>query len=125
MSCLFQSIGTLIHKAHHDTRKEICDYMQSHLEHEHQGMRLKDWIHWQLHSPNPHQYIRKMRQPSEWGGAMELAIATKVYKADIRVIDGYGIPVAEFWFKDQSTARRRLILRWTGNHYEGVNQTVL
>ncbi|HIB78266.1 MAG TPA: hypothetical protein EYO58_11810, partial [Flavobacteriales bacterium] len=76
------------HKTHQDTRKEICDYMQSHLEHDHQGMRLKDWIHWQLHSPHPNQYIQRMRQPSEWGGAMELAIATKVYNVDIVVING-------------------------------------
>lgn len=125
MSCLFQSIGELIGKTHQNTRKEICDYMQSHLEHEHQGMRLKDWIRWQLHSTNPHQYIQQMRQPSVWGGAMELAIATKVYQSDIIVINGYGKQVAEFLWKEQHTARTRLILQWTGVHYEGLQVVVL
>ena len=125
MSCLFQSIGKLIHKSHQTVRKEICDYMQSHLEDEHQGMRLRDWIHWQLHSPNPHQYIQKMRKTTEWGGAMELAIATKLYKADIIVIDGMGKQVAEFLLKEQCTARTRYIVQWTGVHYEGVRTIIL
>lgn len=125
MSCLFQSIGSLMHRTHQRTRREICDYMNHHLEEEYQGLRLKDWIHWQLHYSDPLKYIQNMRNESEWGGAMELMVATKMYKVDILVVDQKGHTVAEFLWNDQCTARIRLVLQWTGVHYEGLKKIIL
>lgn len=94
--------------------------MQQHLDDVHQGMTLRQWIQWQLQSPNPERYVQNMRNPSVWGGAMELTIATKVYGVDILVIDGYGKQVAEFLWRDACTARKRLYVQWTGVHYDPI-----
>lgn len=120
MSCLFQSIGKLVQQSHVHVRHKICDYMQHHLDSMHQGMTLRHWIQWQRQSSNAEQYIRNMRSTSEWGGAMELMVATKVYNADIIVVDGYGKQVAEFLLRDAFTARKRMYVQWTGVHYEPV-----
>ena len=121
MSCLFQSIGKLIGRRHLNVRNDICDYMQHHLNSMHQEMTLRQWIQWQQQSPNAEHYIRNMRNTSVWGGAMELAIATKVYGVDIHVVDAYNKKVAEFLWRDTFTARKRLVVQWTGVHYEPVH----
>ena len=115
---MFISIGQLIHRPHQTVRADICSYMTQHLHHTHQGVALQDWIKWQEGSPDPHTYIRNMRHSSTWGGAMELAVATQVYNADILVTNHWGKTVAEFKWKEDCTARRTLHLQWTGAHYE-------
>ena len=120
MSCLFQSIGKLIQKPHIHVRNEICNYMQQHLDDVHQGMTMRQWIQWQLQSPNAERYVQNMRNPSVWGGAMELTIATKVYGVDIVVVDGHRKQVTEFLWRDACTARKRLLVQWTGVHYDPI-----
>lgn len=51
---------------------------------------------------------------------MELAVSTKVYGADIVVVNGWGKRVAEFKWRDECTVRITMVLRWTGAHYEPV-----
>jgi hypothetical protein len=123
---MFISIGTLVQQPHESVRRTICDYLQTHLDTLHQGLPLREWIQWQSTPPQtPHAYIQRMRKPSTWGGAMELSAATKCYDCDILVVDGSKRQVAEFVWKEDCTARRRLVLEWTGWHYEPVSFRVL
>ena len=117
---MFISIGKLVGRSSHTVRNDICDYMASHLDTVHQSLTIADWIKWQEHTPEPSLYIQRMRQSSTWGGAMELAVATKTYGTDIIVVNGMGKRVAEFKWRDECTARVTLVLQWTGAHYEPV-----
>ncbi len=125
MSCLFISLGKLLHQPHTTVRHTICNYMAANLDHTHQGMTLRDWIRWQQQAPSPAAYIRAMRSTAEWGGAMELAVATQCYRVDIDVVNGSGKRVADFVWRDACTARNKLVLQWTGNHYEPVRRLLL
>ena len=125
---MFIAIGRLLHLPHPVVRSTICDYMRTHLDTEHQGASFRDWIRWQTSPPQtPHVYIERMRQPTSWGGAMELAAATKCYHCDIVVVDGgrSRAVVAEFVWREECTARRRLVLQWTGAHYEPASFRIL
>lgn len=126
MSCLFISIGRLLGTPHATIRQNICDYMQDHMDRPHQGgISLREWIGWQNQSSSAESYIEAMRSSHEWGGAMELSVATQCYHCDIVVVDLTGKQVAEFVWRDRFTSRCRLVLVWTGNHYEPVNKRVL
>lgn len=125
MSCLFISLGKLLDQPHTAVRHTICNYMHNNLDRAHQGMTLRDWIRWQRQAPSPAAYIRAMRSTAEWGGAMELAVATQCYHVDIDVVDGRGKRVADFVWRDACTARNKLVLQWTGNHYEPVRRLLL
>lgn len=125
MSCLFISLGRLLAQPHKTVRQTLCDHMERHLDTPFQGMAMRDWIRWQLDAPSPEAYIRTMRSTSVWGGAMELMVATQVYVTDILVVDRAGERVAEFVWRDGFTARRKMVLMWTGNHYEPVRWVVI
>ena len=125
MSCLFISLGKLLQQPHTTVRNTLCNYMQHHLDQPFQGMPIREWIRWQQQAPSPEAYIRAMRSTSEWGGAMELSMATQCYATDIRVVDTRGRTVAEFVWREHCTARRKMVLWWTGNHYEPVRWEVL
>jgi len=120
MSCLFISVGRLVGKPHASVREDICNHMVRNLGTTHQAMTLEQWIRWQDGSPEPSAYIQRMRHPSTWGGAMELAVATKVYGTDIVVVNSVNKRVAEFKWREECTARCVLVLQWTGVHYEPV-----
>lgn len=125
MSCLFISIGRLVNKPHRTVRSDICNHMEQHLQHTHQGIALCDWIKWQGMSPYPRVYIQNMRNPATWGGAMELAVATQVYGVDIVVVNGWNETLAEFKWHEDCTARQTLYLQWTGAHYEPLRVCTL
>ena len=130
MSCLFNSLGQLLGYSGNQIRSTLVDYMQSNLNKMYQGMSIRDWIKWQEGGPenaSVEDYLNSMRHASTWGGAMELAMAAQCYRLDIVVVRptsyvnlnrSNGDVVAEFLWRDATTARRRLILEWTGNHYE-------
>ena len=122
MSCLFISIGKLIGQPHTIVRKNICDYMVSHLDMHHQGMRLKEWIQWQTPNGNVLEYIQNMRAHHVWGGAMEIAVATQLYQCDIIVFNSRKQPLAEFLWKDRCMCRTRLYIEWNGSHYEPISK---
>jgi hypothetical protein len=121
MSCLFISIGRLLNKSPDDVRSEVCDFMAHNLETEFQGMQIADWIKWQTNATTPAEYIAMMRKPSTWGGAMEIAMCTKLYRVDIHVYSASLIQkkrLAEFVWDESRTACVQLHISWTGAHFE-------
>ena len=121
MSCLFIAIGRLLGLPHPVVRAQLCTFMERNLHLDHQGMPVGDWIRWQ--GQQPRQYIATMRRTATWGGAMEIAMATKLYRADITVVaPGTHRRLAHFVMDDTKSARRQLWLVWTGNHYEPLRR---
>ena len=70
------------------------------------GMAIEDWIRWQK-SMSADAYIRQMRSPETWGGAMEIAMMTRIYVVDISVFSTDITPkrLASFVWDDTRTAR--------------------
>ena len=118
MSCLFISLGRLMHLPHHTVRRQICDHMARNLDVLYLDMQIRDWIRWQ--GTEPSRYIAEMRQQHRWGGAMEIAIATQLYHVDVEVVDTRRKRIAEFVEHQDRVASTRLRLIWTGNHYTPV-----
>jgi hypothetical protein len=117
MSCLFVALGRLLHLPQSSVRAQLCTFMERNLHLDHQGMPIGEWIRWQ--GQDPRQYIASMRCAATWGGAMEIAMATKLYRADITVVaPRTHRRLAHFVMHDTQSARRQLRLVWTGNHYE-------
>lgn len=129
MSCLFNSLGRLLGQSGATVRAALVHYTATHLDATHQGMPVRDWIRWQDEGGHGRdsvvRYLQTMRHASTWGGAMELAMATQCYGVDILVVDASRKVVAEFLWREGCTARVRLVLEWTGVHYEPVRRVDL
>jgi hypothetical protein len=123
MSCLFIALGKLTNHPHQFVRHHICNYMQNNLNDLHEGMTIRDWIKWHENTTSE-AYIQTMRNTSTWGGAMEIAIATKLYRCDIVVTSPSGKQLAEFIWNENKSARNRLFIYWTGNHYEPCKRVI-
>ena len=124
MSCLFNSIGYHVNASGDTVRATICDYMEQHKDEMHKDMALSHWIGHQQQMEgeevDAQAYIKRMRQRHIWGGAMELAVATKVYRSDIDVVNGTGKTIASFKWVDNGTSTSKMVVQWTGAHYEPV-----
>jgi hypothetical protein len=118
MSCLFQSISELVGEPHQTVRKKVCDFMQDSSDVVHEDAKLKDWIKWQ--GSTPRKYIRQMRKPSVWGGAMEIACITYIYNVSVKVYRNNTL-IAHFVNKNDGESC--LELNWTGNHYTARQRT--
>lgn len=124
MSCLFVSLGKLVGLTAGHVRTTICDYMERNLESVYQGMPLSDWIKWQQDS-TPTQYIKAMRRSETWGGAMEIAMFTRLFKVDVHVYTASPIRrsrLAEFVWDDTRTACVQIHITWNGYHYEPLRR---
>jgi hypothetical protein len=122
MSCLFNSIGKLLKKKY--TRKEICNYMETHLKKRIDGKRIEDWI---MHAalveikrkPSVKKYIERMKKNSSWGGGLEIMIACVLYNVEVEVKRkrrGGKIEICQFKWTEKPKAK--LILDYNGVHYE-------
>jgi hypothetical protein len=65
-------------------------------------------------------YIAHMRKSNTWGGAMEIAAATRIYACDIIVVSEVRRVVAEFKAPPSLSSRPRLTLVWNGFHYQAA-----
>ena len=128
MSCLFNSLSYFIPQMDpHTIRQHICDYLQANspiID----GMNTHDVL--QLDSLNrssSDQYIGAMRNPSTWGGAIEIQAACNIWNARIIVHDirrmGHmqsqdGQKPIEFLPVAAVTSDKIFELEWSGGHYE-------
>jgi len=103
-------------------RQRICDYLEKNLPIL-EGMETRDVL--QLEAPTAAHYISKMRNPSTWGGAIEIQCACNIWNAriivhDIRNRNRNNNNKIEFLpFKsDNQHHSLELHLEWSGGHYE-------
>lgn len=122
MSCLFISIGKLLSLPHETIRQDICDFMERNMELGRDGVPWRQWIQWESPSMTAEVYISNMRSTSQWGGAMEISVATQVYKVDVTVVAASDHRVlAEFVSREGEPSSWLLIVSWTGSHYTPVS----
>lgn len=115
MSCLFQSIGSFVQKSPVQCRADICDAMERTLDVLYHGLSLRNWIEYT--GTLASVYIAQMRQPNEWGGAIEIMVASVLYNVELRV--EHPTFVVDFY---HASATERLRISYTGSHYEPVGR---
>jgi len=102
-----------------ELRQIICDYLENNplmMD----DMSLRDILH--IDGMDTADYVRNMRYPSTWGGALEIKSFCEIYQVGVVVrIHQTGKDVV---FKPSSmkdaTHIRAVLIGWTGNHYEPI-----
>ena len=115
MSCLFNSLSYFLGISSYEIRQHVCNYLE-------EDRPIIDGLQtsfiMNLEGPN---YIQNMRNPSTWGGAIEIQAACNLWNLKILVKnnrDGRG-EIIEFLPIHQNIDRT-IGLDWTGGHYEPV-----
>jgi hypothetical protein len=121
MSCLFNSFSRLLGEDPQAIRNRICDYLAA-------GQPIIEGIPTKtiLDSDRPN-YITHMRNPSVWGGAIEIQAACNIWKAKVIVENRRdravtaAQPIEFVPVNAQVTKIMRIY--WTGGHYEPISVT--
>ena len=117
MSCLFNSLNYFINTNSFEIRQKICDYLQN-------NGKIIDGLDTayilQLDNPSG-KYVEHMRNPSTWGGAIEIQVACILWNLRIivknyRTRERSNIEFVPFSNQYENTIE----LEWTGGHYEPV-----
>jgi len=113
MSCLFNSLSHFIGTDSYSIRQEICDYLENNNKII-DGLDTKSIL---LLESN--DYIKNMRNPSIWGGAIEIQAACNIWKYKIIVQNNRDKNGKNIEFIPVDTDyTKEIILEWTGGHYE-------
>ena len=114
MSCLFNSLSAFVPVDPFTLRQTICDYLQENkpiLE----GLDTAFIL--SLEHPN---YIQRMRNPSTWGGAIEIQCACRIWNLQIHVYNDRDKGHRKMEFLPPGEPERTIELYWTGGHYEPI-----
>jgi hypothetical protein len=122
MSCLFNSFSRLLGEDPQVIRNRICDYLEAD-EPIMEGIPTKMI----LDSDRPN-YIAQMRNPSVWGGAIEIQAACNIWKAkvivenrrDHRAVTAGSQQLIEF-VPVSAQVTKIMRIYWTGGHYEPIS----
>ncbi len=114
MSCLFIALQKLLNNK--DMRKIICEYMEKNQNEKLGDDTIKNWIIGMciIEKTKEKEYIEKMKKSSTWGGALEIAVASKIFDSIINVIKS-GKIISTF---NCGQGKKELNLIYTGSHYE-------
>ena len=124
MSCLFRSLSILLRYKIgpidvEKFRNYICDRLLEHFEYNIGDEKLKVWLEYcnldENNNLSPAGYVQRMRNPGQWGGAPEIAIASKHFNVIIKVSYN-GRIVSKF--DCGINPSEELTLMYTGGHYE-------
>ena len=117
MSCLFNSLSYFIKEDSYSIRQKICDYLQDNnviME----GLDTKFIL--DMEDGN---YIQHMRNPSTWGGAIEIQSACNIWKIQIVVHNIRDNDNKTIHFIPVNTNYENTIsIEWSGGHYEPVRR---
>jgi hypothetical protein len=114
MSCLFNSLSAFIPQDPFTVRQIICDYLQ-------ENKPIIDGIdtRYILSLEHP-SYIQHMRNPSTWGGAIEIQCACRIWNIGIHVYNQRDKDGRKIEFIPTGEPERVIELYWTGGHYEPI-----
>lgn len=122
MSCLFDSLSYYIDATPDQLRQYIADYLEDNGD-VIDGMDTRDVLAMDPDhgGGDAEAYIRKMRRSSTWGGSIELAAASEIFRLIIRVHnirdrDGEVIEFLPVHGKPVGVAE----ISWSGNHYTAM-----
>jgi len=123
MSCLFLSLSHFIHEVEENQlRQMICDYMATNpmiME----GLTLDQVIHFE-EGVEKTRYIEGMRNPSTWGGAIEIKSFCEMFKIEVEVEILSSHQKAVLFsptLPSNTTLLKpwdRIRIQWQGHHFE-------
>lgn len=128
MSCLFNSLSRFTPGvSSNDLRQKICDYLsKDSLEQFNipntcsvESNEIKPSDVAKLEEMTLEKYISKMRLPSTWGGALEIAAFVRLYNMNVEVVnirDRGGKPI-DFIVPGNTI---KVKISWNGGHYEPI-----
>ena len=119
MSCLFQSLGVYEGQGPQAMRSAICDYLAR--DPVLSGRRASVWIADLDSADSLERYVRRMRRPNTWGGAIEIMAYCELYHTNVQVQHQQAEKPIGFVTKE--TAVETAVLHWTGGHYTAVHQS--
>lgn len=123
MSCLFDSLSYFFKIDSNTTRQKICDYLENN-EIVIDGIETNFIL--SLDFSNPEEYIKNMRLPYTWGGAIEIQAACNLWHIKIIIHNKRNIPNTRIEFLPiKSNYNIEINLSWTGNHYEPITMNYI
>lgn len=115
MSCLFNSLSYFIPESSSSIRQQICNYLENNNKII-DGIETRDILNMESID-----YIQSMRNPSTWGGAIEIQAACNIWKMSINVHDIRGGTKSIICFIPVVTEVLKTInISWNGGHYEPI-----
>jgi hypothetical protein len=119
MSCLFNSMSRHLSEDPQAIRNKICDYLAINPMTD-MGLSVSEIIHLESGS-GLEEYIRSMRSPCTWGGAIEIAAAVQIWNCSFHVKverTGHWIEFIKDPSLNKDESLNKYGLSWTGGHYE-------
>jgi hypothetical protein len=128
MSCLFNSLSRFTPGVNSDElRQKICDYLASDslgqvnipgtCSVESSEIKPSDVA--KLEGMTLEQYIAKMRLPSTWGGALEIAVFIRLFNMDVEVVNIRDRNQKNIEFVVSGNTKK-VRISWNGGHYEPI-----
>jgi len=128
MSCLFNSLSRFTPGISSDElRQKICDYLASDslgqvnipgtCSVESSEIKPSDVA--KLEGMTLEQYIAKMRLPSTWGGALEIAVFIRLFNMDVEVVNIRDRNQKNIEFVVSGNTKK-VKISWNGGHYEPI-----
>lgn len=115
MSCLFNSLARFVPDITGESlRKTICDYLATNPKLMSDDTEIATIIFAET-GLAADTYIGLMRNPSTFGGAIEIRAFSKIYSLNVFVNSVPNNKKIEFI---ENSDYRWCALEWTGNHYE-------
>jgi hypothetical protein len=115
MSCLFNSFSKFVDKTPDKIRQEICDFLALDIIGDDIDMRPSMIA--KLDGLTLEEYIRRMRQPHTWGGALEIAGFVNIYNLNVNVINIRDRSGKKIEFVNPNNTKT-IEVTWNGGHYE-------
>jgi len=108
----------------HALRTKITDFMRENPKYSLESGTVEEWVKLTAEDMNTNStsYIRGMTCASTWGGAMEMAVMSKIFNIQIDVIGrGAEKPLAQFNCTGDR-AEAIFTIHWSGSHYTQVSK---
>lgn len=119
MSCLYRALS-YFHQQYstEQMRDTLCRYLSSNPD---LSTGPADRVvEWETGQSLP-QYIRKMRLPSSWGGAIEIKAYADLFQKNIKVYSMPNRMSIDFMTKSNPDQANWIAISWTGSHYEPIS----
>ena len=119
MSCLFDSLSYFLKIPSIEIRHIICDYLENN------GQLMEDIDTTLLLSFESKKYIKKMRNPNTWGGAIEIKTASNIWNLKIKVKnlrqkENKKTTIKFIPLKGVNSDTKKIKITWNGYHYEPI-----
>jgi len=116
MSCLFNSLGAHTGESASVVRSKIVEFMQTNPALG-SDISTTNAIEWES-GKSVNDYLQHMKQPSTWGGAIEISAFVQLYKTNVCVHNVRDTNTRLMRFVGDSS--RCVSISWNGSHFEPI-----